>query len=1445
MRRYGVALILVALLVGVAEDQLLARGVLAEAVRARIVREASELLGRPVTVTQVSGDPVRGVVLEGVHIPGPGGLNPGTFFSAPRIVARYRPLALVRDLLTGRGVTASLIGVEVDRPFLVVRRDPQGRWNYADLFRPEASVVPAFTGKVDVREATAVFSDEFSLPGTSFTAHFERVTGTLDFAHSPLVHLRADAINTDGQTPAVVQVSGTAALGDETFDLDLTTHGAAAAHWSPYLVQLPWLIWQRGTVDGTLHLLASKWKSGITFDYHGQLRVRDGRALLLPQKTLLGEMNGPLTVDPSGISSDGLTMTVGTSPIFVRGEIRYASGVLLDLVVRSPSLELTTLQALLFPVARVRLAGRVRGDARIVGPPEALVVEGTILNGAGTIDQQPFANLSSGFEFSGGVLAFYDLVASAGGGRVRGTLRLDFEQGGFFVLADAADLDAGVLPTLGVTIDPTLQGRLTGFVAAAGGPDGVLAQGHAQVGAGSVQGIGFDAMDTLFWYERGGIEVDRFQASAGRSRLHAAGAIAQSGRLVLDLVATDVNLQTVGRRFGFADWLSGTADVTGSLTGSLASPVLAGTMEARHGTIGPMPFSQARGTVQVTPTHLTATDVIVRDGPAQFHVAGEVRWERGGRLDLTVQAEDVPAQRLVQIANVPLQVSGAVQGTVRLFGDVSNLQAAGSITLRNGSLEGQQVDRAHTDFRLTSAELLLDRAVAEVDGSTVEAHGSIGRTGALAISFAAQGFDLRSLTVLHSDFLRATGTVDLDGTMGGTLASPTISTTFGSTSLALNGQPFETASGTAGYGNGRLTLTPLVLRQGAGTFQLRGSVEFRRDPVVDLQARVQNAELTTLLGLARVARPFALRGSIDGMFTAAGQLSNPTATLNFSLANGALGDHPIREGVVRADLANHAITLQTLTLMPERGELVGAGRIDLRGDSDVEFSGRGLALDILRPLLSIARPLEGDLDFTVQASGAIANPLVGISVTVTKGGVGGTTFDRFVAQAYYQDGLLHVEEGLLQEGHHKVKAEGTVPFNPARLRFDDARPMDLRLFLADADLSILGLFTDQVERAEGPLEGEVVLTGSVARPRMAGSLKVTNGMIKIRNLDPALTGVQGQLTFDEDEVRLGQLTARVGDGTMTAAGAVGIREFRPDRLALQLVAQGARFTYVPLLSGVVDADLHLEGTAETPRVTGMVTLSNGDLIVPNPRPAPAARESAGGGNVVLDVDLHAGDGLWVSIGGLRLQVHGTVHAAGTQRQMRLSGAVEASRGTFTAFNNTFTLQEGMATFAEFRGTTPFLNARAQTHIGTATVFLQIQGTPDNLDLLLSSEPPLERRQIVALLAGQAGLAQVRGDQEGALRLELRQVLFGSVGQAVARALGLQEFTIQYETTQPFQLRVGKLLVTNLYLAFTSELGDLPRYIWSLEYRLTSATMLTFSVDNHSQSSVLYQVTYRF
>jgi translocation and assembly module TamB len=220
--------------------------------------------------------------------------------------------------------------------------------------------------------------------------------------------------------------------------------------------------------------------------------------------------------------------------------------------------------------------------------------------------------------------------------------------------------------------------------------------------------------------------------------------------------------------------------------------------------------------------------------------------------------------------------------------------------------------------------------------------------------------------------------------------------------------------------------------------------------------------------------------------------------------------------------------------------------------------------------------------------------------------------------------------------------------------------------------------------------------------------------------------------------------------------------------------------------------------------------------------------------VELDLELVAGDGLVAVAGPVRLAVSGRLHLAGSPARPELEGTVTGRDGEFTALGRTFRLESASAQFQRFRGTTPFVSARARTEIQGVTVFANIEGPPGDLRVQLTSDPPLPPEQLGALLAGEVGLpSAVRGDVEELLRQQLSRLVLGEFAARVRRALGLEELRIEYDFERPLRLRVGGLLLQNLYLALTTTFTDPLQFLWSLEYRFSPNLALTLTYDTRN------------
>ncbi|MGQ0568930.1 MAG: translocation/assembly module TamB domain-containing protein [Armatimonadota bacterium] len=1434
-----------------------ALGAMSMRVREMAVAALSAALGRELSIGHVSGAPWQGIVLEEINIPAS---RPG---DPPPLTARratvYVDLGmLARDLTHRRGIIRSITQVVVDEPVLRITRSPAGSWNFNELFPRGAgsSTSSAFGGRIVILDGVVTWEDRHRVRPRTFTARFADLNGTADFSRTPRVALRASYVEDRDARQVASRLTGVYMLDSRMLDVDLKASGADLGAWGPYLLTTPAFRISGGQADATLHMLRTPAGLLSITDFSGRLVVRNGRASFPGRPAALSGVQGEIRFSNQSLSTQELRGFLNGSRLTVRGDASFYGEPRLDLVARSDAADLRTLGRLFFPRLVSRISGVVRGEVRIIGPISAPRLQGRIEAASGVIDHQPFENASGDIAFYGQMLSLSGARGAVAGAQLSGggswTVGPAPE---YFVSLQFDGADAASVNQWMPAVLPAFDGRLRGSLTAVGRGATRSVAGQASLSGGRVRGVPIDALDASFRSDPTGIAVEHVLVRQGSTWASGTGRVDARGGLSLEATGATAELASLPS-FPARIAAAGSADFLGRLRGTIRAPEMIGSVQVYRGRFGGLAFDTASGRLVLRPGQAELEGVRARSGFARYRASGQIDWNGEAALDLDVEAERASAATLAKVAGLPVEITGRVDGRMRLQGPLAQPSAAGSLLLRDAEVFGQAVDEAAAAFRWDGRRLTLEGSSIRRHESVIHFAGTFDRLAGLALDVSTRGFDLRDLTLRSIGPTRFSGTVDLTGRITGRPASPMLAVDATSSNLTVNGLRFDRASGAIRWQAGTLRLDPLELRLGAERYEIAGDVALSGAPRVSLSARVGDGRLSTLFGLAGTRLGLPLDGTVSGTATLDGPLSNPAARLDLRLSAGRWGDLPL-EGHADLTLRNGSVTIEDLELRPQQGRIAATGRFDLRGESQIEISGSDLNLDVLRPALRLRQPLVGGLNFTIQMGGTLAAPELGFDLEVTKGGIEGATFDSLVASGFYRDGVLQLSQALLVQSGHKLRAAGTLPFNPALLRFDDRAPLNLHLTLADVNLGLLRLFTDRVEEARGAVEGTVQINGTAAAPRLNGHVRIGDGLLRLRGLQTPLESLRLDLRFDESAVRVAEGTARVGGGSVRLEGAMrlvlgaapAVSLVVPADASLVLQGTNVRIGIPPLVDAQFDGSVRVWGALGDPRrpptLDGRVAVSDGTIMLASVPGGPAPSWPL----VFQGLRFDAGPDLFVQVGGLRvgLEPGGSLLLTGTLRAPMLEGTVEARRGAVVALGNSFDLEEGKATFYPAFGLRPAVSALAVTQVGSLRITLAIRGTaPDALTLDLRSDPPLPESEIVALLGRQAGISQLlSGDAQGLLRAELSRRLFAPVSLAIARALGLSELAIEYDFERPLRLRAGRALLRNLYLTATTTFEARTRVLWALEYRFAPGWQFAFRVDSDGQREAIFWYTTRF
>lgn len=1440
MRPLAVLLVLALAGLLTATILLVTSGILEEQLRRTVVWGLQGALGREVTIRRIRGDPWRGVVLEDLRIAEGRTFHEGVLLRVPLVLLTFDVEALFRDLLWGpRAVLPTIRRIALDGPTLALVRDPKGRWNVEALFRrvphPTGPTGPAFTGTVEFRGGVVHLVDLSVTP--AFRATLTGAVGRAELSPLPLVRFTATGQATAGSgstPPSPVRVSGWVHTADGPLDLEVEATALDVAAWANYLVPIPRVRWESGSVSGAVHLYGGTRPGARPFDFSGVLRLRRAALTVLPAGVRLAEISGPVRVTRTDLSTSGLTVRAGGSPVTVRGEVLLSAGGYLDLEVETTGLDAALLRRLFFPGA-VPLEGSLQGRVRIVGAPQTLRISGRVRSPEVTVAHQLVRSLSSRVIYEAGTLTLTDLTSQVAGGAVRGDLLLD-PQGPVYLFAG----DVWQVPTdplqrvLGV--DLPLRAALSGPVVTTGEPGRTFVQGAVRAGPGSLLGLPFDALEASFAYADGALRLDAVSLRQGQAQVDLWGTISSEGELDLFALARDLPLGLL-RPYLPRVALAGTVQFSGRISGTLGGTPprgeaswwgVQGHATVRRGRVGPIAFDEGITGLVLDPEHLVLEGATVRQGRDLYRMSGEVRWRPSPRLDLSVQTEGADASRLASWVNLPVALTGEVSGEARLTGTPQRPSASAAVRLRQGRFLDHRVDRAQARLTWDPTGLRIAEGWAETDLGTLQVAGAV-RSDHMDLSFSLDGLRLESVAALQAPSVRIGGAVRLSGRVGGTPAHPEMTASLSTTDLTLNGVRFDGAAGTVRWSAGSLALAPLVVTRGGERYTLEGTFGLE-GPAGSLRLAVEDGRLATLLSISR--SPIAADGRLSGTLTLTGPLANPQARLALQLADGHFNGYPIRSAQGELVLRDREVTIHSLEVTPRQGVLRALGTVNLSGQTDVEVSGEGVEVDAFRPILRLRTPpLHGRADFTLQLGGTVRAPVAGLSLEMRDVGAGPVRLDRVLGQVFYREGTLAIEQVLVEESGSRGRISGRIPVRPETLRIDPAAPLSLHLATDDVELGVLRrLLPGLVEDASGVLRVQVDVTGTADSPQVEGFGWVQGGRLKLTSLEPAIEAIRAQLRFNQESGRIEQLVARLGEGSIQGSGGVTFHSLGVDRVDLSLRASGVRLGVRPFYEGLADADLRLFGATSALTLSGQITLRAGELLLGLP-PAPPGNRGPGGMPVRLDLDLRAGRDLVVRLGPLRLGVDGRLRLGGTLMQPMPEGVVTTTGGEFTAFGRTFRLESGSATFQPFRGTTPLISARARTEVGGVTVFAVIQGTPGDLQVRLESDPPLSSDQIGALLLGEVGVPEaVRGEVERLVREQLSRIVLGEVAARLRQALGLSELRLEYDFESPLRLRVGGLLLQNLYLTLTTTFAQTVQFIWALEYRFSPSVALAVTYD---------------
>jgi translocation and assembly module TamB len=224
-------------------------------------------------------------------------------------------------------------------------------------------------------------------------------------------------------------------------------------------------------------------------------------------------------------------------------------------------------------------------------------------------------------------------------------------------------------------------------------------------------------------------------------------------------------------------------------------------------------------------------------------------------------------------------------------------------------------------------------------------------------------------------------------------------------------------------------------------------------------------------------------------------------------------------------------------------------------------------------------------------------------------------------------------------------------------------------------------------------------------------------------------------------------------------------------------------------------------------------------------------------------NLRVGTGS-MGLGDINLTVGGTMTLRKPPRQDPiLVGAVAAVRGFYEFQGRRFTVTRGST--VQFRGTRPInpsLDVTGEREVSGITARVRVTGTARRPAIALSSQPPLEEGDVLALIVFNQPLNELGSSQQVDLLQRAGDMALGAVAsrltESIGRTLDLDLFEVRAPTAEGAgEVSVGTQVNERVFVGFKQQFGSAEASRVSIEYRLTEAIRLLTSFGQGGNSNM--------
>ncbi|HET6370442.1 MAG TPA: translocation/assembly module TamB domain-containing protein, partial [Nitrospiria bacterium] len=645
-------------------------------------------------------------------------------------------------------------------------------------------------------------------------------------------------------------------------------------------------------------------------------------------------------------------------------------------------------------------------------------------------------------------------------------------------------------------------------------------------------------------------------------------------------------------------------------------------------------------------------------------------------------------------------------------------------------------------------------------------------------------------------------------------------------------------------------LTRFILRNGQSF--IAGSAEVRRSGtlVVRTVGRVGNPkEVTALIG-----RP--LRGSADLVLAAEGEIRSPVLAAQVRFNRVSYGESALGSGTL--SVRTEGSKWLASAVFEQRG-LTATAKAEATSPYPWELSLQASNVEVAPFLSRGLKPPPGtsltvSLRAQLQGEGKSWDRLSGVvDASRLRADVEGVMVENRAPL------VVRLDRGKLTVDAFDLIGEGT------RISLSGSAVLFERIDLTargEADLRLLTLFTPSLRGDVGTVSLTVRATDRWDAPEIRGEVTLRQGLVEILPIRQTLLIENATVLLSEKQIVLETFDGRLGEGRVRAMGEAGLDHLRIG--AFRFIFEGEHLTMQPSphLSVTFSNRLLFRGEGEVREIRGEVDLERAvykeEITVQTllarfgrkPEAVPTPTPFIGGAR--LQVAVFGRERIMIDTNLAKISLMVDLSVRGTYDQPVVLGRIEALEGDLVLQQRKLKIDSGAIDFSNAQRTEPRISLTAHAQVREYEIDLDLSGTPDQINMKLSSTPSLPENDILSLLAVGKTTAELTGgggnyEASQAAALALETLFSGKIEEAI----GVERFQIgPYEgrgsSGSETRLTVEKRVFDErLTVIFSTSLTTATDELIRFEYEVNPNVFLIGERDELGQIGGDIKLTFRF